>query len=296
MNWSQHFAGANRTIFETAELKVAGATCRVLRDAVDEGTLVRVRRGYYALPATSPHVLEAVRVGGRLGCISAAADAGVFAFEERFAHIHVDPTASRLRAPHDRFQRLANENRDGVELHWDQLRRPDGGNEYRVSLPDALIQVFRCQRPRFALATLENALHQKLLPVAAVAGIFADLPEELQYVRRRVDRRSESGQESVLRWIVLTAGVHCEIQVAIAPIGRVDLLIEGFLVVEADSRKFHDGWERHSADRTRDCALAILGYVTYRALYKDIMYRPERVIAAIMGLLAARNRFRTLFV
>jgi len=296
MNWSEYFAGANRTIFETAELKAAGATGRVLREAVGEGALVRVRRGYYALPATSPHVLEAVRVGGRLGCISAVADAGVFAFENRFAHIHVDPTASRLRAPHDRFQRLASENRDGVELHWDQLRRPDEGTEFRVGLSDALIQVFHCQRPRFALATLENALHQRILPLGAVAGIFAALPDELQYVRRRVDRRSESGQETVLRWIVLNAGLHCEIQVAIAPVGRVDLLIEGFLVVEADSRKFHDGWDLHSADRTRDCDLAILGYVTYRALYKDIMYRPERVIAAIMGLLAARNHFRTLIV
>jgi len=296
MTWSEYFAGANRMIIQTAELKAAGATGRVLREAVGEGALVRVRRGYYALPATSPHVLEAVRVGGRLGCISAAADAGVFAFENRFAHIHVDPAASRLRAPHDRFQRLASENRDGVELHWDRLRRPDEGTEFRIGLSDALIQVFHCQAPRFALATLENALHQRILPLGAVAGIFAALPEDLQFVRRRIDRRSESGQETVLRWIVLNAGLQCEIQVSIAPVGRVDLLIEGCLVVEADSRQFHDGWDLHSADRTRDCDLAILGYLTYRALYKDIMYRPERVIAAILGLLAARSHFRTVIV
>ncbi|MDH6235892.1 type IV toxin-antitoxin system AbiEi family antitoxin domain-containing protein [Cryobacterium sp. CG_9.6] len=296
MTWTEYFAGANRTIIETAELRAAGATCRLLRTAVTEGSLIRVRRGYYALPATSPRVIEAVRVGGRLGCISAIADAGGFAFEGQYTHIHVGPGASRLRAPQNRLQRLTEETRNGVELHWDELRHPSDGNEFSIGLPDALIQIFRCQQPRLALATVDNVLHLRLLPWDAVAGIFAALPADLQYLQSRIDARTESGQETVLRWIVLEAGIECEIQVTIEPVGRVDLLIAGFLVVEADSRSFHDGWDRHSADRTRDCDLAALGYVTYRALYKDIMYHPERVIAAIMGLLATHEHFRTVIV
>jgi len=293
MNWSEYYQHRNRRVMRTGELRAAGASWRSLRAAVDTGDLVRARQGHYVLGDSDRHTLEAVRVGGRLACISAAADAGVFAFDDTFSHIHLDPTASRLRAPHDRFRRLSHENRDGIELHWDRLIQPGGGNEFRVGLPDALVQAFRCQEPRFALAALENALHLRLIPTWSVNIIFEALPETLHYLRSMIDSRSESGQETVLRLLVRAAGFDCEIQVVISGIGRVDMVIEGCLVVEADSRKYHEGWEPQAADRKRDRDLAILEYMSYRALYADIMFFPERVVSAIRGLLAARNHFRT---
>lgn len=296
MTWHEYFRENDLTIAETSELTAAGASWRALKAAVENGYLIRARRGHYALPGTKAHILEAVRVGGQLACISAAANAGVFAFDDSFAHIHVDPSASRLRAPHDRFQRLSSDNRDGIELHWDRLLDPAGGSEFCVGLTDALVQIFRCQHARFAVASLDSALHQGLISPIAVGEIFAALPEELQYLRLLVDARSDSGQETVLRFIVRGAGHDFEIQVHIDGVGRVDMVVEGCLVVEADSRQFHDGWEAHVRDRTRDCDLAMRGYMTVRVLYRDIMFHPERVVAAIAGLLAARARFRTIIL
>jgi very-short-patch-repair endonuclease len=197
-----------------------------------------------------------------------------------------------MRAPQNRFRRLTEANRNGIELHWGRLLAPADGTEFRIGLVDALIQICRCQQPRFALASLDNALHLSLVSPSAIVQIFEALPTELQWLRCWVDPRSESGQETVLRFIVRLHGLQFEIQVAISGVGRVDMLIEGCLVVEADSRQFHDGWEAHLRDRTRDCDLAGMSYMSYRAIHRDIFYHPERVIAAITGLLAARNRYR----
>lgn len=292
MTWAEYFRDNDVLIAETAALNAAGATWQGLRAAVDNGLLIRVRRGHYALPDTDRNVLEAVRLGGRLTCVSAAANLGVFAFDSTFAHIQVDPTGSRLRAPHNRFERLTPQNRDGVELHWGTLLHPADRCEYRVGLIDAVVQILRCQEPRFALASLDSALHQGLISPAGVSEIFAAVPRERQYLRRLLDPRSDAGQESVLRFIVGEAGYAFEIQVHIDGVGRIDMIVEGRIAVEADSRQFHDGWDAHARDRTRDCDLAMLGYLTLRVLYRDIMYHPERVLAAIAGLLDASRHFR----
>ena len=295
MTWAEYFHDNDLQIAETAALKAAGASWQGLRSAVDNGYLIRVRRGHYALPDTDLHVLEAVRVGGKLTCVSAAANLGVFAFDSRFAHVQVDPTGSRLRAPHNRFEQLTHQNRDGVELHWGALLNPADCCEYRVGLIDALVQVLRCQEPKFALASVDSALHQGLISPTALSEIFAAVPRELQYLRRLLDPRSDAGQESVLRFIVGQAGYAFEFQVRIDGVGRIDMIVEGCIAVEADSRQFHDGWEAHARDRTRDCDLAMLGYLTLRVLYRDIMYHPERVLAAIAGLLDASRHFRRTF-
>lgn len=296
MTWSEYFTRHNRTVFETAELTMAGATWRSLKNAVDNGYLIRARRGHYVLADTDRHILEAVRVGGRLACVSAATDAGVFALDNTFSHIHLDATASRLRTPYDRRERLTLDNREGIELHWDRLLQPGGGSESTVGIVDALVQMFRCQEARFAVASLDNALHQRLIPAGAVDMIFAALPDCRQHLRLLIDPRSEAGQETVLRLIVRAAGLDCEIQVTIDGVGRVDMVVEGCLVVEADSRRFHEGWPAQARDRARDRDLAAQEYMSYRALYRDIMFFPERVITAIRGLLAARNRFRTVIL
>jgi hypothetical protein len=111
MTWTEYFHQNNIKIAETDALVANGASWRSLKAAVETGLLIRARRGHYALPGTSPHILEAVRLGGRLACISSAADQGVFALDSTFAHIHVHPSSSRLRAPHDRFQLLTEQNK-----------------------------------------------------------------------------------------------------------------------------------------------------------------------------------------
>lgn len=279
-----------RRIASRHELLGAGAAPWTLTEAVRLGALIRVRRDHYALPGTAPEVLRAVRVGGRLACTSALALNGVFA-DDRRTHVHLDRAMSRMRHP-ERRAVPHSAGRGGALLHWQPLLEPADGDECSVGLIDALAQTLRCQRPWWALASIDNALNLGLLSEFGLAQVFDGAPDRSRQLRRLVDGRAEAGQETVLRMIVRSAGLRCEPQVTLEGLGRVDLLVEGCLVLEADSRLAHDGWELHVRDRDRDLAAARLGLMTLRPVYQRTMRDPAAVRDAVVNLVAVHRRFR----
>ena len=278
------FLFGTRRIIHRVDLRRGGLSGVEITEAVRRQDIIRVRRDHYARPGLDQHTLEAVRVGGRLACVSAAAELGLFAFDHSHTHLHLDREASRLRSPHTRFRPLAELPRDGVQLHWWPLIDATDGNEFCVGIKDALVQIIRCQEPRFALAALDLALHERRIRHRDLNAIFARVPAAQQSLRAQINARSEAGQETVVRQLILDAGLRCEIQVSIDGVGRVDLLVEGCVVVEADSQGFHKEWEQHIRDRSRDLLLAERGYLSLRVLYQHIMFEPETVIAAIRRL------------
>ena len=271
-------------IFSRRDLLASGMTGAGITEAVGGRQLIRVRRDNYALPTTDQHTIEAVRVGGRLACVSAAAELGIFAFDSSFTHIHLAREASRLRSATSRRHPLGALPRNGVELHWQPLIAPADGTEYCVGPMDAIAQIIRCQPAGFALAALDTALHDGCIFAHDLDTIFAEVPLKHHALRPLIDARAEAGQETVLREIVRQAGLRYSLQVWFEGIGRVDLVVEGCVVVEADSRAHHKSWDEHVRDRSRDRALAERGYVTLRLLYQDIMFNPAQSIAAIREL------------
>jgi very-short-patch-repair endonuclease len=203
--------------------------------------------------------------------------------------VHLDPLASRTRSPHNRFAPLTRENRDGVEIHWTKLVDEDDGDECRIGLRDALLQSLSCQSTWNSVATFDSALHLGLLTAADVADVFAQAPSHTRSVVDLLDARAESGPESILRMIVRAAGFSCRPQVTIAGVGRVDLVVEERLVLEADSRTWHGGWEKQRADRERDLQLARRRYLSLRPVSDHILYSPQTVREAIEGLLAVSH-------
>ncbi len=292
MGWNEAFGELDLTIASRIELISIGASGRSLTAAVKLGRILRVRRDHYALPKTHSQILQAVRVGGRLTCTSAVESAGVFIRSAQHAHIHLEMGASRLRSPNDRSARLSVGNRAGAVLHWWPLAQPAAGNEYSVGPIDALTHIVHCQPPRFAVAALDSALHLGLISTGELDDVFALLPGRFQCLSSRVDGRSEAGQETILRMIVQDAGLHVDIQVEVGGVGRIDMIVEGVLALEADSRLAHDGWERHVADRWRDLQLAKLHYMSLRPAYQHTMFHPGDVLEAVLGLLSARSRYR----
>ena len=101
---------------------------------------------------------------------------------------------------------------------------------------------------------------------------------------------SESGQETVLRSALEDAGTPSEIQVELPGVGRVDGIVGGRLIWEADSRLAHDGWEMHVRDRDRDIDAARLGYMTLRPAYNRTMFATAEVVDAVIRLLEATDR------
>lgn len=90
-------------------------------------------------------------------------------------------------------------------------------------------------------------------------------------------------------------GVQVEVQVQIEGVGRVDLVVDGWLIIECDSREYHEGWMTQKRDRRRDLAAAARGYTTIRPIAEDILGTPEEVLTLLKQTLsrhpAARNSF-----
>jgi len=58
-------------VYSTKELHRHGLTAWQIRRETETGALIGLRQGWYATPTADPDVVEAVRAGGVLGCVSA---------------------------------------------------------------------------------------------------------------------------------------------------------------------------------------------------------------------------------
>ncbi|NYE18914.1 very-short-patch-repair endonuclease [Microbacterium immunditiarum] len=259
----------------------AGWTDRRLAAAVADGRLHKPRPNAYLPLGVPADTIDACAVGGRLTCASELARRGVFVLERSDLHVHLHenrrhpPTLARA-----------------VRRHWDRLRRTPPPGATSVEAFDAVLQAIRCQPPRAAVATLDSALHLGILHPDDLDELFRHLPRRHAILRKLADPRAESGPETLVRLILRSLGATFDVQVRIRGVGRVDFVVDGWLIVECDSEAFHSTWEDQRRDRRRDQAAAALGYATYRPIAEDILWRPEEVRAALAGLLCSRSRGR----
>jgi very-short-patch-repair endonuclease len=262
---------------------------RDLARAVRSGRIVRVRRDRY-LDADSPQgVRDAVRIGGRLTCLSLLQLLGVFVWENARLHTHIMRGSSRLRSTDPDVGTLEPRAVRAQVLHWLPLARPERAGSSCVDILDALVHAVLCQAPRHAVASIDSALNKGLIDRRDLEDLFASLPRRFRALRPLVDGRAQSGPETLVRLMARSLGCRVDLQVAFDGIGFVDLVIDGWLVVECDSKEFHASWEQQAKDRKRDMALAALGYATMRLTAADIMYRPESVLVALRGLVATHR-------
>lgn len=261
----------------TRELRAEGWTKRRIAVSVGDGSLVRMHRGTYGAPTLADGCLAAGRMRGRLACVSEMKRRGVFVLSVDGLHVHIPPTSSRLGQVRS------------ARVHREELRRAPHPAALSVEPFDALVQAMRCQSRRGALATLESALHHGLIRTDEVDELFAALPRRYRSLRRVLNPRSESGPETLMRLILLSLGCRVDVQVRIAGVGRVDFVVDGWLIVECDSRDHHSSWELQRRDRRRDQAAAVRGYATFRPIAEDIMWHEDEVRAAVIGLRRIRR-------
>lgn len=253
----------------------------MIRSAVDTGTLIRLRAGAFAEPETDPGCIVAGRARGRLACVSELRRLGVFVMDDAEFHIHVISTAARLHGTSG----------GGRRHRRDLLHRPHP-DSLSVEPIDAVFDAVLCQSPRAAIATIDSALHEGVLGRDELDALFAALPRRFRRLRRLVDGRAESGPESLMRLILRSLGCAIVVQLEVPGVGRVDFLVDGWLIIECDSEAHHAGWDAQRRDRRRDQAAAARGFATYRPIAEDIMWHPELVRAAVAGLLASQKQAR----
>lgn len=270
-----------------AELLEQGWTPRLLTAAVRNGTLIRARRGWYVPSDAAQDIVEAARVGGLVGCLSLLRLMGIFVLSKPVLHVHMLRGASRMRSPTRGQQRLEARADRGIVLHWHAL--VDEPSRGHVSVVDALIQAVRCQPARHAIATIDSALNKGMIRAEHLADVFRALPERYRVLHTLVDGRAESGPETLVRLMVRSLGCSVDLQVEFHGVGFVDLVVDGWLVIECDSKLFHSEWSDQLKDYRRDLALARQGYCVLRLTAEDIMYAPEKVLAAIRGVVSSHR-------
>ncbi|WP_336644765.1 type IV toxin-antitoxin system AbiEi family antitoxin domain-containing protein [Microbacterium sp. USHLN186] len=265
-------------ILSRADLEHAGLNSKQITAEVRAGRLLRLRNGVYAHADVPAEIAAAVRFGGRVGCLTLLRLIGVFVLERPSLHVHASSRLSRSRRRRPR----------GATVHWGTDL--EMGVAHAVSLVDAVRQAIRCQTPRAAVATLDSVLHHRVLTVEQVTEIFRTLPRRFQALLPLVDPSAESGAETFMRLLLRAIGVPFKTQVQLPGVGRVDFVVAGWLIIECDSREFHEGWDQQVADRARDIAAARLGYMTIRPIASDIFDRPTEVRTAIEETLEAMGR------
>lgn len=295
-----------RTFWTTGELLALGKSEREIRAAVRAGTLRAVRKGHLAVPGAAVEVVRSVRIGGVATATTAARATGLWvppdpvpvsrdAFgrqrerereREQRLHVAVPNTASRLRDPDDPRRPLVPT--PAVVVHWTEPEELAGSEPMRLAPPLVAVRhAFLSLPPEHALAILDSALHRRFLRTRDLHALAAALPAHLRPVVFAADGRAESGIETIARHLLRLLGLRVEPQVEIAGLGRVDLLVEGRLIVELDGREWHDEEDTFEEDRRRDLVGAAQRYRTLRFSWYQVLFRWHEVEAAVLAALAA---------
>jgi very-short-patch-repair endonuclease len=274
----------------TKGLAEAGVGARALRDAVRNGTLVRPRRGFYASVDARPDAVVAVRSGGRLAGVSAAATFGLWGgWHPEILHLTVLSSASRVsgRPTGQRPAQRVIEGRICV-VHWNDDRR-DGSWCWRVSLDRCLRQVVRWEDEETWTAVIETALTKKLIDEKDLSRIGAGASAGRA---RRVEAcrgGSQSGVESIARLRLERLGLALVQQHQVPGVGHVDLRVVGTnVLIETDGFEFHSSGAQFAEDRRRDAEATARGFTTLRFTALQVRDRwswvERMVLAAVAGV------------
>lgn len=191
-------------------------------------------------------------------------------------HVAVTPNACQLRTPGDYRRRLGEAE---ATVHWNDDRT--GGSRLAVAIPRALIDLAGCVGPEAAFVAAESALARRLMTSEEWARACAQAPAALGLALGRAGRSSGSISESTFSYRIRHAGLRMRSQVQIGP-DRVDFVVGERLVVEVDSREFHE----RERDYARDARLSARGYRVMRFSYRQVMFEWATVEASLLAAVA----------
>ncbi|HEY4226428.1 MAG TPA: hypothetical protein VGM70_11490 [Pseudolysinimonas sp.] len=264
-------------VWTRGDLLSQGLTDRRIAAAIDRGILIRLRPGLFATSAADEQTIAAAGIGARVACVSALRSREIWVQEPARLHVEVGRSASRLPAA-------------GFHVHWRRNPSPDpGGDRVRTGVTAALIQASGCLSPIMWIAAVDSALHQGAISSGDLAALAARASPRSRRFVPLVDRRAESGLESIVRVVARELGFHVRSQVRIDGVGRVDLVVERWIAVETDGAAFH-GVSLSARDRLRDARLAARGMTALRPGYSLVVFDRRAVAEQLIGAVGAHRR------
>lgn len=243
------------------------------------GLLRRVRRGVYAGVDACTDAVDAAAHGGSLACESAARHLGLWVLDD------VDGVHVWLRGNRHQYEHGEKDECDCTP-HWDHADAPSAFGLPAVER--VLLQVYGCRGAESFFVALESARRTGLISAPALRRLHDLIDRQGQDLIAFSRDDADSGLESLIRLRTRHHGWDLQCQVWVFGTGKVDFLIDGWLIVEADGKENHDGESHRHKDLVRDANSAAWGYVTLRFDYAMIIHDWDAVERAILAVMATR--------
>ena len=237
------------------DLLARGCTDWGLAQATEAGHIVKVGRGYFAVPGADPLDIWLAGYQARRTCLSKAKQLGLWVIQE--------PALIHVAAAHG--QAIS-----GCVVH-------------RVSGPQTIMEILRqciqCGSELDALLAMESAVVLKHCNIPALRAEFSrDRDARGRNILAMLDPQSMSIVETIARYYLRLAGYNVQSQYFQKGVGHLDLWIDGLLGLETDGAAYHntpDGW---ATDMVRDNLLTVRGMWHLRLSARMILERPELML------------------
>lgn len=277
MSWLVGLA-SHGGVARRSRIAVCAADRRAVAAALASGELHDLGGGWVAAADAPADVVAARRLNGSITCVSAIAHYGL---QELTASDTVHVAVPRSRGAHPVGARLGA--RLHRETHW---AKPVSTGLPLAPITEVLARVLRCRPEGEAVVMVDSALNKRLVTAEEIAPLLAG--PGARSALATLDRchpGSRSVIESVARLALEGAGMRVAAGVRIEGVGEVDLLVDGWLVVECDGFAYHSGRTEYRNDRRRDRALAARGFVVLRFTWEELMAGPELVVRDVRRVL-----------
>lgn len=244
-------------------LRDSGVKARGMKEAVDAGTIQRIRFGLYAVPHVVAEYAQAQAIGASVGCFSAAAFHGLWVHRPyRGLHVSAPRTVAKPR--------------------FGKVHRTRESHGTVVPIDVCLRQVLNCLPLREALVVVESAVAQGRMTVEDVRRLSRGRgSKRADEVIDAIDPASMSVPETLARYVLRSSGYKVVCQRRIEGVGRIDLEVEDRLLLEIDGKAYHSDEASFIEDRRRWNELTLLGRDLLVLPARDILDDPESVLRPV---------------
>jgi very-short-patch-repair endonuclease len=249
-------------------LRREGYSERTVRSLATAGAL-QPRKGVWALPGADPEFLQAIVDDSLVTCASSASRYGLWLKDK--------PGSLHLASRHRRGRHAPRHGR----LRFDPHRLLP-----IASLEDTVIHALTCLGEADAVAMAHSAMEQHGVPrVVLESELTAKYYGTARKRLAKADGLSESVPEISARLLFESAGLQFRRQVQISGVGRVDFLIDGWLIVEINGFQFHSSRAAWRKDMTRSNIAQTQGHAVLSYAPEQIWNSPDMVLQEIRAVL-----------
>jgi very-short-patch-repair endonuclease len=254
---------------------------RAIRAALTDGRIERVAKGMYALPPATDPLAAARAQGGLVSHQSAALLHGFEVLDQpELPHVTIP------RGQHRRNTRL------DCELHWSNDVPAANGITTKLRTVVDCIRVLPFDA---GLVVADSALRSGAIRpeemLAAAAKVHGPGRGAARRVAEVADGRAESALESVLRSILIEAGVEGFVPQVVVRHGRFSARIDladplRRIALEADGFAHHGTRAALTRDCRRHSNLTLLGWRLIRYSWEDVMFDRDWILESVERAIA----------